>query len=135
MDPVRYNSDFVRRLPGCVRKAVAWRNIPSPSADFGGYDLIVCNFAHSSEELPRNFGWKAAYFSPAHDPAMDQYAANDDRPIDVLFVGGYSRHHMRRAAALEAVASLRDYLQDRVLPCAFPVYTAGGIGRWVTLRR
>jgi hypothetical protein len=38
---------------------------------------------------------------------MDQYAANHDRPVDVLFVGGYSRHHMRRAAALEAVASFR----------------------------
>src|SRR5271156_419759 len=43
LDPVRYNSDFVRKLPGCVRKAIAWRNIPSPWLDFGGYDLIVCN--------------------------------------------------------------------------------------------
>ena len=43
LDPVRYDSDFVRKLPGCVRKAIAWRNIPSPAADFGGYDFIVCN--------------------------------------------------------------------------------------------
>lgn len=107
LDPVRYNSDFLRRLPGCVRKAVAWRNIPSPLADFGGYDLIVCN----SPTLLKRYesaGWRAAYFSPAHDPIMDRYAANDERPIDLLFVGGYSRHHMRRAAALEAVASLRN---------------------------
>jgi hypothetical protein len=106
LDPVRYNSDFVHRLPGCVRKAIAWRNIPSPLADFSGYDFIVCN---SPALLNRyeGFGWKAAYFSPAHDPVMDQYAANNDRPIDVLFVGGYSRHHMRRAAALDAVAALR----------------------------
>jgi glycosyltransferase involved in cell wall biosynthesis len=74
-------------------------------ADFGGYDFIVCN---SPTLLKRyeGFGWKAAYFSPAHDPVMDQYAGNNDRPIDLLFVGGYSRHHMRRAAALDAVASL-----------------------------
>ena len=39
---------------------------------------------------------------------MDEYASNDDRPIDVLFVGGYSRHHTKRAAVLEAVAGLRD---------------------------
>ncbi len=39
---------------------------------------------------------------------MDEYAGNDDRPVDVLFVGGYSRHHMRRAAVLEAVAGLGD---------------------------
>ena len=107
LDPVRYNSDFVRRLPGCVRKAVAWRNIPSPLVDFGGYDLLVCN----SPTLLKRYegsGWRAAYFSPAHDPMMNQYAANNDRPIDLLFVGGYSRHHMTRAAALEAVASLRN---------------------------
>jgi hypothetical protein len=35
---------------------------------------------------------------------MDTYAANTDRPIDVLFVGGYSRHHRNRAEVLEAVA-------------------------------
>ncbi len=105
LDPVRYDSDFVHKLPGCVRKAIAWRNIPSPAADFGGYDFIVCN----SPTLLKRYegcGWKAAYFSPAHDPVMDQYAGNHDRPIDLLFVGGYSRHHMRRAAALDAVAAL-----------------------------
>lgn len=105
LDPVRYNSEFLRKLPGCVRKAIAWRNIPAPLLDFGGYHFILCN---SPTLLKRyeGYGWKAAYFSPAHDPVMDQYAANNDRPIDLLFVGGYSRHHMRRAAALEAVASL-----------------------------
>ena len=44
LDPMRYGSDFVRRLPGCVRKKVAWRAAPSPGADFSGYDLMVCNF-------------------------------------------------------------------------------------------
>jgi hypothetical protein len=105
LDPVRYDSGFVHKLPGCVRKAIAWRNIPSPLADFGGYDFLVCNSPTLMKKYEA-FGWKAAYFSPAHDPVMDQYAANDDRPIDLLFVGGYSRHHMKRAAALETVASL-----------------------------
>jgi hypothetical protein len=41
---------------------------------------------------------------------MDSYAANTDRPIDVLFVGGYSRHHRKRAVVLEAVSSLQDKL-------------------------
>ena len=107
LDPIRYGSDFVRKLPGCVRKTVAWRNIPSSTDDFSGYDLMVCN----SGSLLRRYeerGWKSAYFSPAHDPVMDEYAGNDHRPIDVLFVGGYSRHHMTRAVVLEAVASLKD---------------------------
>jgi hypothetical protein len=107
LDPIRYNSEFARKLPGCVRKTVAWRNIPLPVADLRGYDLVVCNSASLLRSY-RASGWKAEYFSPAHDPVMDEYAGNQKRPIDVVFVGGYSRHHMRRAAVLEAVAGLRD---------------------------
>jgi Glycosyl transferases group 1 len=107
LDPIRYNSEFARKLPGCVRKTVAWRNIPLPVVDLGGYDWVVCNSACLLRRYLAS-GWKAAYFSPAHDPVMDEYAGNQERPIDVLFAGGYSRHHMRRAAVLEAVAGLRD---------------------------
>ena len=109
LDPMRYQSDFVRSLPGCVKKAVAWRAAPSPGADFSAYDLVVCNFPSILEGY-RQRGWRAEYFSPAHDPEMDSYAANSDRPIDVLFVGGYSRHHRKRAVVLEAVSLLRDKL-------------------------
>ena len=38
---------------------------------------------------------------------MDAYAANTGRPIDVIFFGGYSRHHRQRAEILEAVAGQR----------------------------
>jgi hypothetical protein len=107
LDPIAYGSEFVRKLPGCVRKAVAWRNAPSPVADLSGYHLILCNAASMLRRYADR-GWKAAHFAPAHDPVMDEYAGNDDRPIDVLFVGGYSRHHAKRAAVLEAVAGLRD---------------------------
>jgi len=106
LDPMRYGSDFVRKLPGCVRKSLAWRAAPSPGADFAAYDLMVCNFPGILESY-RQRGWRAAYFAPAHDPEMDAYAANTDRPVDVLFVGGYSRHHRRRAKVLEAVAGMR----------------------------
>lgn len=105
LDPMRYGSDFLRKLPGCVKRSFAWRAAPSPGADFGGYDLILCNFPSILEGY-RQLGWKAAYFSPAHDPVMDPYAAREDRPVEVLFVGGYTRHHRRRAELLEAVASL-----------------------------
>ena len=37
---------------------------------------------------------------------LSPYAGREDRPIDVLFVGGYSRHHKRRADILEKVAKL-----------------------------
>lgn len=106
LDPMRYGSHFVRKLPGSVRKKIAWRAAPSPGADFSGYDLVVCNFPGMLKSYEQR-GWKAAYFTPGHDPVMDEYASNNDRPIDVLFVGGYSRHHSGRAMVLEAVAKLR----------------------------
>ena len=109
LDPMRYQSDFVRSLPGCVKKAIAWRAAPSPGADFSAYDTLVCNFPSILKGY-RQCGWYAEYFSPAHDPEMDAYAANTDRPIDVLFVGGYSRHHRQRAIVIEAVASMRERL-------------------------
>ncbi len=41
---------------------------------------------------------------------LDEYAGNQERPVDVLFVGGFSRHHQRRAKLLEAVAACADKL-------------------------
>lgn len=105
LDPLRYGSDFVRKLPGCVRRSFAWRAAPSPGADFVAYDSVLCNFPSILDGY-RQRGWRAAYFSPAHDPMMDRFAAREDRPVDVLFVGGYTRHHRRRAKLLEAVAAL-----------------------------
>ena len=106
LDPMRYDSDFIKRLPGCVRKSIGWRAAPSPRADFAAYDLMLCNFPSILESY-RAREWKAAYFTPAHDPVMNAFAANKVRPIDVLFVGGYTRHHRRRADLLEAVAELQ----------------------------
>jgi hypothetical protein len=105
LDPMRYDSNFVRSLPGCVKKTVAWRSEYCPGADFAAYDFVLSNFPSRLKDYAAR-GWKTAYFSPAHDPAMDEYATNNDRPIDVLFVGTYSRHHMRRAAVLKVVAAL-----------------------------
>jgi hypothetical protein len=104
---MRYGSAFVRRLPGCVKHSIAWRAAPSPGADFAAYDRVVCNFPGILKSYTDR-GWRAAYFAPAHDPEMDAYAANSERPVDVLFIGGYTRHHRRRAEVLEAVAALRE---------------------------
>lgn len=109
VDPMRYSSAFLKRLPGTVRTKIAWRAAPSPGVDFDGYDLVVCNFNGILDGY-RRAGLNAAWFAPAHDPVMDTYAANSERPTDVLFVGGYSRHHRRRAAILEAVAARSSHL-------------------------
>lgn len=104
-DPVRYGAAFLKRLPGCVRRSIAWRAAPTPgSVDLRGY-IMVCNFAGILEGY-RGEGLSAELLYPAHDPALDAFAMDGERPIDVLFVGGYSRHHRRRAAVLEMAAAL-----------------------------
>jgi hypothetical protein len=110
LDPMRFQSDFIRRLPACVRKSLAWRAAPSARADFSAYDLLMCNFNGILEGY-RKRGWRAEFFSPAHHAALDPYGYSTDRPTDIIFVGGYSRHHRRRSELLEAVAGLQDRYQ------------------------
>lgn len=105
-DPMRYGDDFLARLPGSVRRTVAWRAAPSTGGQFLKHDVIVNNFPSLLEGY-RSQGARAEYLAPAHDPEMDSYAASADRPIDVLFVGTYSRYHRNRAHMLEAIAELR----------------------------
>lgn len=105
LDPMRYGDAFLARLPGCVRRTIAWRAAPSAGGAFLGHDLIVNNFPSLLEGY-RAQGVRAEYLFPGHDPEAGTYAANQDRPVDVLFIGGYSRHHQVRARMLEGVAAL-----------------------------
>lgn len=106
LDPMRYGDAFLARLPGTVKKTIAWRAAPSYGGAFFKHDIVVNNFPTLLDGF-RAAGVRAEYFAPAHDPAMDAYAATKARPIDVLFVGTYSRHHRIRTAMLETIASLR----------------------------
>ena len=124
LDPVRYPSAFVGKLPGCVRKTFCWRAAPSGNADLTAYGAVLGNFPSILESWRRK-GCRAELFFPALDPVMDEYG-HGDRPIDVLFVGGYSRHHTARARMLEQVASLAGSAPDRVLPRRFAADLARG---------
>ena len=105
LDPVRFDDQMLRRLPGCVKRTLAWSAAPTPHNRFSGYDLVVNNFSAILARYAQ-LGCRTAPFFPALDPEMKAYAANRDRPVDILFVGGYSRHHVRRAGILDAVARL-----------------------------
>lgn len=105
-DPMRFGDAFLARLPGHVRHTIAWRAAPSAGGAFLKHHTIVNNFPSLLRGY-REKGVRAEYFAPGHDPEMDAYSARTDRPIDVLFVGGYSRHHTQRAKLLEAIAALR----------------------------
>lgn len=105
LDPIRHGSAFLKRLPGCVKRTIAWSAAPTGGADIAGHDLVVSNFPRILKKY-NDEGMRTAYFFPAHDPELDALASNEDRPVDVLFVGSYSRHHRRRAALLEAIAEV-----------------------------
>lgn len=110
--PIGFPSSFVKQLPGCVKKAIAWRAAPVGNADLSAYDAVVSNF----DSLNANWrakGWKSAYFSPSWDPEMMSYAANKNRSNDLFFTGSYSRTtgHDDRLEVLNAVASMSNHLK------------------------
>lgn len=107
LNPVPYTADFLRRLPGCVKHTVCWMASPINGADLSGYTLRVCNFPNFLDDWKAK-GWRSAWFDPAFDPIMANYATNQDRPIDIAFVGQYSRLHQTRNVLLERLATLGD---------------------------
>jgi hypothetical protein len=135
LDPVRYPSSFVQKLPGCVRQTLCWRVAPSGNADLTAYGAVLGNFPSILESW-RSKGCRAELFYPAHDPVMDEYGRGD-RPIDVLFFGGYSRHHTGRARTLEQVARLAD--TRRIVYCLdasrLTKYAESTIGAWLPLQK
>ncbi|MBR1257967.1 glycosyltransferase family 1 protein [Bradyrhizobium sp. AUGA SZCCT0240] len=135
MDPVRYPGAFVRKLPGTVRQTLCWRAAPSRNADLAAYGAVLGNFPSILESW-RSKGCRAELFFPAHDPVMDEYG-HGDRPIDVLFVGGYSRHHSARAKTLEQVASLAG--SRRIVYCLdasrLTKLAESVVGAWLPLQK
>jgi hypothetical protein len=105
LDATGWDADFIKSLPGCVKSAIAWHAAPFRDVSFSAYDLVVNNFPSIRAAIGQQ-GGRTDHFFPAYDPELAPFAARQDRPVDVVFVGGYSRHHRRRAEVLEAVAKL-----------------------------
>jgi hypothetical protein len=135
LDPVRYPSSFLRKLPASVKKTCCWRAAPSRNADLAAYGAVLGNFPSILNSW-RSKGCRAELFFPAVDPKMEAYG-HGDRPIDVLFVGGYSRHHSARAKILEQVASRA--ATRRVVYCLDPsrltMLAESQIGRLLPLQK
>lgn len=105
VSPVRYDSGFVRRLPGCVKRTLCWLASPAGRADLSHYDVCVCNFEGFLEEWARR-GWRTAWFEPGHDAVASTYGRSGHRDVDISFVGGYSHLHRRRNVLLQRIARL-----------------------------
>jgi hypothetical protein len=106
LDPVRYGSSFVKRLPGCVRRSLCWRAAPSSGADFAAYDLVLGNFAGILKQWSDQ-GCNTKYFSPAWDMEIESIRELSARTIDVAFVGSYSSLHRRRNQILTSIAKMQ----------------------------
>jgi hypothetical protein len=136
LDATGWGADFIKKLPGCVKAVIAWHAAPLQNVSFSDYDLVVCNFPSILAAISEQ-GCRTEYFFPAYDPELEKFAARQNRPVDVLFVGGYSRHHKRRAAVLEAVAQLAgryniSYHLDRSRLCRL---AESQLGRFLPLAR
>jgi Glycosyl transferases group 1 len=136
LDATGWSADFIKSLPGCVKKVIAWHAAPFRNVSFTAYDLVVNNFPSIRVAIGEQ-GGKTAHFFPAYDPELSPFAARTDRPVDVVFVGGYSRHHRRRAEILEAVAQLTDeynvvYHLDRSRLCRL---AESPVGQFLPLAR
>jgi hypothetical protein len=104
LDPINFPSDFVRRLPGCVKRTICWQASPQKKCDYTAYGLRVCNFPHLLDRW-KSQGQFARYLSPSTEPSAIQFA-QETRDIDLLFIGQYSPNHRRRNSILAALAKL-----------------------------
>lgn len=84
---------------------IAWQASQDPNQRLSAFDRVVCNFPSYFDRL-RAYGAMPAWFAPSYDPAMDDCMA-EERDIDILFIGSWSRHHLARAKMLETIAKLR----------------------------
>jgi hypothetical protein len=139
LDATGWDPGFIKTLPGCVRHVIAWHAAPFRNVSFTAYDLVVNNMPSILAAIGEQ-GCRTAHFSPAYDPEFSSFAARQDRPIDVVFVGGYSRHHKRRAETLEAVANLASeyrivYHLDRSRLCRLAESPIGRLLPLATHRR
>ena len=100
-------------LKSRVKVAVSWKAPPDFSDSLIGFDLAVNNFPSSFARYEA-MGVKMGWFSPSFDPAMEPECDQTERSIDVVFVGGYSRHHRNRARMLEQVAKLSERFSVRL---------------------
>ena len=87
----------------------------SGNADLTDYDLVVCNFPSILQDW-RQKGCTVAYFFPAHDPPWT-FCRVAERRLDLIFIGGFSRHHVNRSEAFRAAAAVpgtraRFHLED-----------------------
>lgn len=122
LDPLAFDSSFVRRLPGCVRHTHCWRAARRGGPDFSAYQIRLSNFPPINQAWEAE-GLRAAYFSPSVDPTVGELPPPGGREVDVCFVGSVTRSHTERMPFLDAVATLgRRHKVHLHLLCSLPTW-------------
>lgn len=110
---LHYPDNVRAKLPSLVKARLMWKAPPDFTTAIGGFQMALNNFPDSFPKYEA-MGIATGYFSPSYDVAMEGLSDNQDRPIDVCFIGSYSRHHRRRAEMLEQVARLSERYNVRM---------------------
>lgn len=113
LDPLLFPSNFVRRLPGTVKRAVAWRAAAPGDHDFSAYHGILSNFPTLNQVWEQR-GMKSFFFSPSIDPTADEIPDPVVRDIDICFIGSVLSCHRQRIAHLQQILDLQDRFNIRV---------------------
>lgn len=105
IDPVRFDSKFIRSLSVRPRLIIGWRAATVPKGvDWSEFDAMLSNH-EPSLQLAQKLG---AAESIRFQPGFPQFIANklsaEKKEIDVCFTGSLSPEHKRRIGLLSAVS-------------------------------
>lgn len=94
--PIRFTAPEIREKIDPKIVKLAWFASPEKGQiDFSVYHSRLTNYPVDAYKKPDETGFRSDLFSPAHDPEMDAYASNEDRPIDILFYGQYIEDYFK----------------------------------------
>lgn len=100
------DSTFLRRLPGCVKVRACYLSAPlGRHTSLRDYDVCLSSHRPYVDDWRRQ-GLVSGLLMPSHDPECREYAENNNRPVDIAFVGSYSPAHHRRNLLLDVLVRL-----------------------------
>ncbi len=101
LGPVYFPERVREMLPSLCKMNICWKSPPDFSPGLSGFDFLVNNFPSSLPKYAKFSDIRTGYLTPSFDPAMEPACFNTNRDIDIVFVGTYSRRHLRRAEIIE----------------------------------
>jgi len=139
IDPVTYESRFVRSLAKRPRLIVGWRAATVPKGvDWTEFDAILSNHVPSLTLAKKLGAAQAVRFQPGFPQFIADKLSESPKTIDVCFSGSLSPEHKRRVETLNEVSkalllgsdfSLAFYSDARPdLPCGINMHCRGS--RW-----